>query len=366
MARLTGLDRIGIPVVMVVRPASRNLSVMQGKGLTDDSAVASGLMEALESFCSERIGGKTEHVTLPSASRDPAFAVPDLMLHRVPPQEEPIPWTQVADMFGGPARWLPSELVYADFSSPPPPGQGHFVTTTNGLAAGNSRHEALLHGLCEVIERDAIALWMTGNRQGRAGAPLDTRTLAGPGCLHLLELLEATNLRFDIWDVTSDIGIPCFLCVLDDQHDGGNVSLGRIAGAGCHPDADIALCRAMTEAAQARLTIISGVREDVEADLYRMMECNHVLAKVFSTPRACQPVPFEDRSMSGDTIAGDLQVVLRRLEASGLDTVLSADLPCPIDGLSCVRVLAPQLEGVFEKPWYQPGRRARALLASPP
>ena len=277
-----------------------------------------------------------------------------------------MPWTQCVDMFGGPARWLPSELVYADFSSPPPLGQGCFVTTTNGLAAGNSRDEALLHGLCEVIERDAIALWMAANRQGRADPPLDIRTLAGPGCLHLLSLLEATSLRFDLWDITSDIGVPCFMCVLDDEHDSGDVNLGRIAGAGCHPDADIALCRAMTEAAQARLTIISGVREDIEADLYRMMEVNHVLAKVFSTPSASEPVPFEDRSMSSPMIADDLRAVLSRLEAGGIELVLSAELPCPVDGLSCVRVLAPQLEGVFEKSWYQPGDRARAMLASLP
>ena len=33
VANVTGLDTIGIPVVMVVRPNSRSLAVSQGKGL---------------------------------------------------------------------------------------------------------------------------------------------------------------------------------------------------------------------------------------------------------------------------------------------------------------------------------------------
>ncbi|HEX5077699.1 MAG TPA: YcaO-like family protein, partial [Geminicoccaceae bacterium] len=55
IANVTGLDRIGIPVVMVCRPNSRSVAVSQGKGLDLDAARASGLMEAVESYHAERI-----------------------------------------------------------------------------------------------------------------------------------------------------------------------------------------------------------------------------------------------------------------------------------------------------------------------
>jgi ribosomal protein S12 methylthiotransferase accessory factor len=48
VANVTGLARIGIPVVQAVRPNSRSLSVSQGKGLTLAAAKASALMEAGE------------------------------------------------------------------------------------------------------------------------------------------------------------------------------------------------------------------------------------------------------------------------------------------------------------------------------
>ena len=41
------------------------------------------------------------------------------MVSRNPPPDAMIPWTECVDMFGGRVRWLPSELVFADFTSPP-------------------------------------------------------------------------------------------------------------------------------------------------------------------------------------------------------------------------------------------------------
>lgn len=55
IANVTGLDSIGIPVVMVCRPNSRSLSVSQGKGLDLPLAKVSGLMETVEQYHAERI-----------------------------------------------------------------------------------------------------------------------------------------------------------------------------------------------------------------------------------------------------------------------------------------------------------------------
>ena len=54
-ADVTGLDRIGVPVVMVTRPNAKSLAVSQGKGLDLMAATASGLMESVELFHAEHI-----------------------------------------------------------------------------------------------------------------------------------------------------------------------------------------------------------------------------------------------------------------------------------------------------------------------
>ena len=58
IANVTGLDTIGIPVVMVCRPNSRSVAVSQGKGLTLAAAKASGVMESVEGY-------HAEHIALP-------------------------------------------------------------------------------------------------------------------------------------------------------------------------------------------------------------------------------------------------------------------------------------------------------------
>src|SRR5207237_10833846 len=55
VANVTGLDPVGIPVVMVCRPNSRSVAVSQGKGINLASARASGLMEAAELYHAESI-----------------------------------------------------------------------------------------------------------------------------------------------------------------------------------------------------------------------------------------------------------------------------------------------------------------------
>ena len=55
VANVTGLDVVGIPTVLVVRPNARSLSVTQGKGASLEAAKASGIMECLEHYLAERI-----------------------------------------------------------------------------------------------------------------------------------------------------------------------------------------------------------------------------------------------------------------------------------------------------------------------
>src|SRR5258707_5540781 len=59
LGNVTGLDRIGIPVTVAVRPNSRSFSVSQGKGLGVSQAMASAIMEAIELFHGEELAQRT-------------------------------------------------------------------------------------------------------------------------------------------------------------------------------------------------------------------------------------------------------------------------------------------------------------------
>lgn len=363
IANVTGLDRTGIPVVTVARPNARSVTVAQGKGLTLAAAKASGVMEAVEVWHAERIMKSLKLASYNEMRSEHRLAdvarLPRVQRSRYH-ADLPLLWIEGVDLMGGGATWVPYELVSANYTLPVPPGSGCFQANTNGLASGNHFLEAVSHGLCEVVERDARTLWRHRPPGSRGRRVLDPESVTDADCLSVLERFRAANLQVRIWDVTSDVGIASFVClVMGLEGDDADPEFG----AGCHPVREIALLRALTEAAQARNTYITGARDDFHARLYspvnrgrRHKDCLHML-EADETQRNFVHVPsFETPSM--DT---DLRRIFARVRAVGIEQVVAVDLTREAVGVPVVRVIVPGMEGAMDE-CYAPGQRARRCL----
>ena len=155
-----------------------------------------------------------------------------------------------------------------DYRVPFAPGSGCFGATSNGLAAGNHLLEAVSHGVCEVIERDSLTLWSLLDENGQRQTRIDLATVADPDCRQVLDRYNEAGVEAAVWETTTDVGVPCFLCQIADHSPNPLRPLYPTAGTGCHPTRETALLRALTEAAQSRLTFISGARDDCTRDTY--------------------------------------------------------------------------------------------------
>ncbi len=356
IAVLTGLDVLGIPVAAAVRPNSRSIAVHQGKGVTLSAAKASALMEAVETHHAETMALPLRLASFAELAPD---AADPMLLPRCAGREagdERLLWVEAQDLMSGSRLWVPHELVSADFTSPMPAGAGLFQATTNGLASGNHWLEAVLHGLYEAVERDAIALWRAASDAVRGRSAIDLDSVDAPVSLSLLQAFRRAGVAMRVWDVTSDIRLPSFLC-LAASDDGVEPELGS----GCHADADVALSRALAEAAQARLTRISGARDDFAAASYRPSaragrdeEARRWLGAPAS--RAFRAAP----DCAGPTLRDDLDEALKRLRAVGIRQAAWVDLTQPTFGIAVARVIIPGLEGPWTPPGgeYTPGARA--------
>ncbi|CAL9572560.1 hypothetical protein SUDANB95_04825 [Actinosynnema sp. ALI-1.44] len=256
VADVTGLDVLGIPVVMAVRPLAKSLSVSQGKGRTTLLARVSAVMESIELWHAEHAQphGLLERVAaadldLPYAFDEVVTAPGALIGARTP-----VDWAAAGGVLSAQATWVPLALV--SWQSPAgarwrPPG---LEWSTNGLASGNSRDEAVLHALYEIVERDAISA-----SDGEA-VPVDLQSVPDAECAALVERVRAGGARLDVALLPSRFGVPCFSARIWSD-DFPVASLGW----GAHSDSAVALSRAVTEAAQSRLTGIAGSREDLPA-----------------------------------------------------------------------------------------------------
>jgi len=83
LGNVTGLDRIGIPVTVAVRPNSRSFSVSQGKGLGVSQAMASAIMEAIELFHGEELAQRTVTLLLLAVSHERVLHVFQGRQHRL-------------------------------------------------------------------------------------------------------------------------------------------------------------------------------------------------------------------------------------------------------------------------------------------
>ncbi|MGW6490329.1 YcaO-like family protein [Streptomyces sp. NPDC055056] len=265
VADVTGLDDLGIPVTMAVRPLARTLSVAQGKGATLAAARVSGAMEAIEAWHGER-AVPTADVRAPADGLGLDLPYPVTELERHPgslfTSRTVLDWITARSALDGEPVLVPAACVQLGREAHDRWRLHLPSTSTNGLASGNTRAEAVVHALAELIERDTISSLVDGGGRGQL---LDPDSIEDAQCAALIERVRTAGAWLELWHLPNRFGVPVMSCYLwrEDQ------PALLVSGSGAHLDPHVALSRAITEAAQSRLTQITGSREDIHPAAYR-------------------------------------------------------------------------------------------------
>ena len=236
-----------------------------GCGLTADDALVSALCEGVERYAASsygpcREGLRSRRALGDALSLDPAGllcftaeqrAEPDFPLSPAT-DDTPLRWVEGRDLESGQPCFAPAFAVYLPYMlerDEPLVAVG----LSTGLAAAPTLEEATAKGLCEAVERDAMALvWVRGIAPPRV-APRLVRDLAGPVLPPRDEVVA--------YDLTTDIGLPVFFVVCRGAGPRGPLVA---VGAACHPDARAALLKAAMEASQDRAYVRMLVDRDPE------------------------------------------------------------------------------------------------------
>jgi YcaO-like protein with predicted kinase domain len=370
IANVTGLDSIGIPVVMVCRPNSRSLAVAQGKGIDLPSAQASGLMESVEFY-------HAEYVDLPlkfASYEEMRESYPTIDVSGLPRLPEnvfrpsaPLLWVEGYDLLSQSSKWLPYDAVHTNFTVDVPDVVRTFIPSSNGLASGNTLAEAASQALAEVVERDSATLFTLSGRPYQDRRRVDLATVDDPLCRELLATFERAAIDVGIWDMTSDAGFPTFRAFITERRPNPLHPLPNAGGFGCHPSRSVALMRAATEAAQSRLTFISGARDDMFRDMYEHAFNPGAIAAGRAWVSEPCPHDFHDvPTFEGDSFQDDITWELDRLRAISAKEAVVVDLTKPQIGLPVVKVVVPGLEfvdsSIHRGSQYQHGERARRVV----
>ncbi|MEH2084471.1 MAG: YcaO-like family protein [Nostoc sp.] len=365
LCNITGLDRIGIPVTLAVRPNSYSIVTSSGKGTTLQAALASAAMESIELYCAENI--RLPEIYLPYtqlASDYQSISLEDLPLRKnslfsVHQLEQ---WVLGWDLVNQKEVAVPVQAVSMDyrFLYEDLTNLASFDMSSNGLASGNHFLEAVSSALFELIERDAISCNMEAAFIGYHKPRVRLETIEYPAVLELLAQFKAAQVVPILFDCTVNTEVPVYQAYCYDQT--GYVTISH--GYGAHLDPEVAMIRALTEAAQTRAILISGARDDVFQQYYAASKITGSEAEVQRLESHPPTVNARIRkSQATPTFEGDILVVLEKLQQVGLNQVIVFDLSPPEWEIAVARVIVPGLEGYFYRN-YLPKHRAITFAKS--
>jgi ribosomal protein S12 methylthiotransferase accessory factor len=268
-----GLAEVKIPVSITCRPNSRFISTSQGKGITRELADISAIMESIESFHSERVPPPAIIASVMELRRASRRFIHPASLTPLPgasfrDDDAPIGWIELEHLPSGETVLVPRHYLSMDTTQPrTETATRGLMVTTNGLASGNTVEEALVHGIYELIERDSEFGYERLPPAERRSRRVDIASVRGLSSHvdQLISLLEEAGMAMGIDAMHSKLEVPCFMARIGAK---GAPDPMLAKGRGAHPLPEIALSRAITEAVQCRITVISGSRDDTFPWIY--------------------------------------------------------------------------------------------------
>ncbi len=343
LAEVTGFDLVGIPVMQAIRPRSRSLSVSQGKGRSRLAASVSALMEALELDAAER---RTADLAGPAQPDEKALWQEHLRNGAGFPGES-IPWLEGRNLLTGRACRIPLWMVSLNCAEPfdPAPGASGMGAVSTGIAGGNNRAEAVVTALAEIREREALFRFQQADPRTRRSWEVCATALEGREARWATARIARAGLGLRVWDLAPGEAFPIRLAVI--LAGPGLPRLAPALGISCGIGAASANFGALAEAAQARVTLLAGARDDILPQDYadpagrtmRLLLGSLSLGAARVAPAACPPPPTSLEAAQDGLLAA--------LEASGAAAIAVASLaehPGPLDFVKAVAPGVPDGE----------------------
>jgi bacteriocin biosynthesis cyclodehydratase domain-containing protein len=332
-----------------------------GKGANEVQAKTSALCESIERYASVYQGHEFHIVASKEELGDNAIHPNECMLFSdtqfrerdqrnvdgnpfawIPRPLDPCEklwWSPVWSLSNHQKRFLPTAYLY--FHSEmlaDPVGVNVCTCDSNGNAAGRSLSEAILQGLLELIERDAVALWWYPRTQ-LPGVDITTFSSGFLGAC----IQHHQSIARELWvlDATSDLGIPSFVAVSRKTVGPEQIVLGF----GSHVDALIAVHRAVAEANQLLAGVEARLRvRDSFVDAATVWLARATTEKEgYLCPHPTIPqVTAQTYNKTKVNVSEALNQCLAGLRVAGLEAY-AIDLTRPDVELNVVKVVCPGL-----------------------
>ncbi len=379
VALLGELREFGVQISNVARPAGIWSSTYgSGKALSNEGAIVGGVMEETEKWANEVFSERAK----PSAVASYASLCSRGEVEPVDPSKLAIPfdslytpdleieWMTGFDLLTGEPTYIPAATVHVGrqlkndimYS----PRRGRPWRSSNGLASGFTLEEALVHAICEYVERHAdkmmeLRLANPGELEPSAYRFVDLETLSGKAAETAKRIQRVSSLS--ILHMTSEIRIPGFKACIISESTAGRVR--KSMGWGVHPNPNVACEMAMCEAVQTVIGNDAGGREDLAVKARSLGRHERPIPRgagqhwFWLRPEG----PFVPVDACGGFVSNDafddLLWILDRLREGGVERLPMIDMT--VEEARPARVVRVQIPGLEANHPFHTGQRARMV-----
>lgn len=340
VAEITSLDTVGIPAHVAIRPLGKHLSSSQGKGVTPELSWISAVMEAAEGYHIENAKPAIIHDSYNALSKSHECVDPTKFAHTLLNKRNlldiDLGWVKAQEIYSNHSYLIPHAITSMD-STGYQPEKNFLSISSNGLAAGNCHDEATCHALLEINERDDLTQWSRSKIPLAQHPQINLSTIGGSS-QQLISTIDNANLKLQLWDI-SQSSLYTFRCTINEIET--NRRLSTAFGTGCHYNRDIAISRAITEAVQDRLVLISGSRDDIFPDFYHKLNAQDAVK--FSGAYISLKNRVNQQSM--DTVQAlldQIKVILR--EEKSISEIFYYDHTKSDIGIPVVQLFIPKMQ----------------------
>jgi ribosomal protein S12 methylthiotransferase accessory factor len=256
--------------------------------------------------------------------------------------ERALSWYRATRPAHGGEVWLPADICLRR-----PPAQRDFAPPfplSIGSAAGPSRDAAALHGLLELIERDAASLWWRGGRLPRSIPVQHDAAVMAEELLQKLRYGAAAPRKTWLLDITTDIGVPSIAAV-SCRADGSGFAFGLAS----RPTLAAAVRSAILEMCQGELAdvIVAAKRSERGNDALNAQDRIHLQRVAINADQCRLLHPLPEHAVHLPLPATEASVIfeliVERLEELGIET-FCIDLTRERFAVPVVRVIAAGLQ----------------------
>jgi ribosomal protein S12 methylthiotransferase accessory factor len=334
--------------------------------MTHDVALAKAIGESLERYCASVYNpAQVKVATYPELGETATDPRRFLLFHPLQERSAMFPyarltkasrlgWVQAFSLTRNEPTLVPATMVHLPYQ-PLTPDDRFEVCPLSGYACGNTLEEAILRGLCEVVERDAFMIFWYHWLPVPA---IDLMSLTTSEVIKALARFQGSPVHLFCSSLTTDVGIPVALCALTSRRSGWPATTVAMSAGLCM---ETAVAGALAELSANLLLVSSHLQypqRSVPRSPYEVLEMEdhglfyawpQMLPALDPLLRPGWSVAARDLSLpvSGDVKANVDQCV-RRLAHCDVE-VIAVDITVPEveeQGFRVVKVLAPGMRPI--------------------